>query len=92
VDGNLLGAAPGSDMLCARQRRAPAVGGQADEILGHQRYGSAGAFLPGGVGRGVDDNLTDDSPPRVVRVASGNEKPRECFSDPHRSRLGAVAV
>jgi hypothetical protein len=48
------------------QRCAPAVAGEADEILGDQPYGSPRAFLPRRIGRRVDDNLSDDPPAGVM--------------------------
>jgi hypothetical protein len=76
VRGDLFGSALGGDMLSTRELRAPAVPGQADEISGYQRHRAARAFPPRRVGRRVDDDLTDGSPTRVVRVATRNEKPR----------------
>lgn len=89
---DLFGATLGSDVLSARQRRAPGVARQADQILGHKRHGSPRAFLPRRVRRRVDDNLTDHSPPGVVGVAARNEKPRERLCHPERLGLRAVAV
>jgi hypothetical protein len=92
VNGDLLGAALGSDVLCARQRRASAVAGEGDEILGDEWYGAPRALLPRRVGRRVNDNLTDDPPARVMGVTAGDEKPRQRLGDPGRARLGAMAV
>jgi hypothetical protein len=87
VNGDLFGAALGGDMLSARQLRAPTVAGKADEILGYERYRASRALLPRRVGRRVHDDLADDSPTRVVRIATRNEKPCECLRDAQRSRL-----
>ena len=89
---DLFGAPLGSDVLSARQRRAPAVAREADQILSHERHGSPRAFLPRRVRRRVDDNLTDDSPPGVVGVTARNEKPRERLCHPQRFGLRPVAV
>jgi hypothetical protein len=92
VNGDLFGTALSGNMLSARQLRAPTLASKADEVLGHQRYRAPRAFLPWRVGRRVDDDLTHDSPPRVVRIATRNEKPRERLRHPHRPWLGSVAV
>jgi hypothetical protein len=92
VSGDLFGAALGGDMLSTHQLRAPTVAGKADEIFGDQRYRAPCALLPRRVGRRVDDDLTDDSPTRVVRIATRNEKPCQRLRHTQRSRLGPVAV
>ena len=92
VDGDLFGAAPGSDVLGADQRRAATLAREADQVFGHQWYGAPRAFLPRCVGGRVDDNLPDHSPTRVVRIAARDEKPRQCLCQPQRSWLAAVAV
>lgn len=92
MHGDLLGAPLGGDVLGARQRRAPAVAGEADEVLGDQPHGSPRAFLPRRIRRRVDDNLTDDAPSGVVGVTTGHEKPGERLGDSRRPGLGAVAV
>ena len=51
--------------------------GECDEILGDHRHRASRTLLPRRIGRRVDDNLTDDSPTSVMRVATRNEKPRE---------------
>jgi hypothetical protein len=92
MNGDLLSPALGGDMLSAHQLRASAVASKADEVLGHKRHGTARALFPGRVGRRVDDDLTDDSPARVVGIATRDEKPRERLCDAQRSRLGPVAI
>jgi hypothetical protein len=92
VNGDLLGAALGSDVLCACQRRASAVAGEGDEVLGDEWYGAPRALLPRRVGRRVDDNLTDDTPARMMGVTAGDEKPRQRLGDPGGARLGSMAV
>lgn len=90
--GDLFGPALGSDVLGARQRRAPAVARKADQVLGDDPHGSPRAFLPRRIGRRVDDNLTHHSPAGVVRVTAGHQKSRQRLGDPRRPRLGAMAV
>jgi hypothetical protein len=92
VNSDLLGATLGGDMLSARQRCPPTVTGKADEIPGYQRYGAPRALLPRGVSRRVDDNLTDDSPTSVMRIATRNEKARQRLGHPQGSRTRSVAV
>jgi hypothetical protein len=77
VNSNLFGATLGGDVLSAHQRRSPLGAGKVDEILGYERYRAPRAPLPRGVGRRVDDNLPNDSPAGVVRIAAGDEKPCE---------------
>jgi hypothetical protein len=87
VHSDLFGTTLGGDVLSARQWRAPTVAGQADEILGDQRYRAARAPLPRGVGRRVDDNLPDGPPTGVVGIATRNEKPRQSLGYPDGSRI-----
>lgn len=92
VNGDLLGAALGSDVLRARQWRPPVIAGEADEVLGNQGHSASRAFLPRRVGRRVDDNLTDGSPAGMARVTATDKEPRERLCDRHGSRLRSVAV
>jgi hypothetical protein len=92
VDGDLLGAALGRDVLCAREWGAPGVTRAADEVLGDQRDGPSGTFLPGRVGLGVDDHLTHDPPTGVARVTAGDEKPRQRLCHFDRVGLGPMTV
>ena len=82
MNGDLFGAALGGDMLSAHQLHAPTVARDADEVLGYKRHGAARALFPRCARRRVDDDLTDDSPTRVVRIAARNEKPRERLCHP----------
>ncbi len=75
VNGDLLGAALGGDVLSARQWRPATVAGKPEEIFRHQRYRAPRAPLPWRVSRRIDDNLTHDSPTSVVRIAARNEEP-----------------
>jgi hypothetical protein len=92
VDRDLFGAALGGDVLSAGQLRAAAVACKADQVLCYQRHRSPRALLPRRVGRRVDDDLTDDPPARVVRIAARYKKPCERLRHPQRSWLGPVAV
>ena len=87
VNSDLLGAPLGGNVLSTRQRRAPSVTREADEILGDQRDRTPRAPLPRGVGRRVDDNLPDNSPPRVVRIATRDEKPCQGLGHPDGPRI-----
>jgi hypothetical protein len=87
VNGDLFGAALGGDVLSAHQRRAPTVTRKADQVLGYQRHGAARALLPRCLGRRVDDDLPDDSPSRMVRIAACDQKARERLCHPESSRL-----
>jgi hypothetical protein len=92
VNRDLLGAPLGGDVLGAGQLRPAAVAGECDQILGDHRYRASRTLLPGRIGRRVDDNLTDDSPTSVVRVAPGNKKPRERVGHSIRPGLGCMDV
>ena len=92
MTGDLLGAALGGDVLGANQRRTPPFAGQTEQVIGDEWHCPPCAFLPWRIGRRVDDDLTDDPPARVVRVAAGHEKPRQSLGYAQRSGLGTVAV
>jgi hypothetical protein len=76
VKSDLFGAPLGGDVLGVGQLRAPTLAGECDEILGNHGYRASRTLLPRRVGRRVDDNLTDDAPTSVMRVATRNEKAR----------------
>jgi hypothetical protein len=92
VHSDLFGAPLGGDVLGAGQLRPSTVASEGDEILGNHRNRTSRALLPWRVGRRVDDNLTDDSPTSVMRVATRNKKPRERIGDAIGSGLGGVDV
>jgi hypothetical protein len=92
VAGDLLGPSLRGDVLSASERRAAALLGQAQQVVGDERYGPSGAFLPRRVGGRVDHDLADDSPARVMRVAAGDEKARQRLGDASRSGFGGVVV
>ncbi len=66
VSGDLLGPALCGDVLGASQRRASALSGQVQQVLGDQRDRAPCALLPWGVGRRLDDHLAHHAPARVV--------------------------
>ncbi len=92
MNGDLLSAALGGDMLGACQRGPATVAGKPQEILRYQRYRAPRAPLPRRVSRRIDDDLTHDSPTGMVRIAAHNEEPGERLGYPHRSGLGPVTV
>lgn len=92
VNGDLLGAALCCDVLGTREWRTTTVARKSDQIFCDQRHRAARTLLPRRVSRRVDDDLTDNSPTRVMRIAAGNEEPRERLRHPQCVRLGPVAV
>jgi hypothetical protein len=90
--GDLLGAAAGGEVLGAVQRRAPFLGREVQEILGHLGHRAPRALLPRRVGRGVNDDLTHDAPARVMGLAASDEEARERFGEDGRVRLGASRI
>jgi hypothetical protein len=92
VRSDLFGAPLCGDVLGVRQLRPPTVAGECDEILGDHRHGASRTLLPRRIGRRVDDNLTDDSPTSVMRVAARDKKPRERVGHSFGSGLGCVDV
>lgn len=85
VDGDLLSAALGGDMLGAGQRCPATVGGKPEEIFRHERYRAPRAPLPRRVSRRIHDNLTHDSPTTMVRIAARNEEPGQRLGYAHSS-------
>ena len=89
---DLFGTTLSGYVLSARQLRSATIAREADQVLSHQRHRPPRAFLPRRVGRRVDNDLTHDSPPRMVRIAARDKKSRERLCHPVRAGLGAVAV
>lgn len=79
-------------MLGACQRRPATVAGKPEEIFRHQRYRAPRAPLPRRVSRRIDDDLTNDSPTRMVRIAARNQEPGQRLGYPYSSGLGPVTV
>ena len=92
VNGDLLGAALSGDMLGACQGCPATVAGKPEEILRNQRYRAPRAPLPWRISRGIDDNMTHDSPTCMVRIATRNEKPGQRVGYTESSGLGRVTV
>ena len=92
MNRDLLSASLGGDVLGLGQLRSPTVAGECDQILGHHRYRASRTLLPRRVRRRVDDNLPDNPPTSVMRVASRNQKPRERVGHSIGPGLGCVDV
>jgi hypothetical protein len=92
VTGDLFGTTLSGYMLSARQLCSTTVARETDQVLSYQRHRPPRAFLPWGVGRRVHNDLTHDSPARMVRIAARDEKSRERLCHPVRAGLGPVAV
>jgi hypothetical protein len=88
----LLGAAPGSDVLGPVQRRAPLGLREPQQVLGDQRDRAPRALLPGRVGGGLDDDLAHDAPARMMRFAAGDQEAGERLRQDRRVGLCAVGV
>jgi hypothetical protein len=92
VNGDLLGAALGGDMLSAHQRRPATVTGKPDKIVRYQGDRAPRAPLPRRISRGINDNLPDHSPTGMARIATRNEKPRQRVGHQRSFGLGSVIV
>ena len=92
MNSDLFGAPLGGDVLGVGQLGPPTVAGERDQIFGDHRYRASGALLPWRIGCRIDDNLTDDPPTSVMRVATRNKKPRERIGQSRGSGLGCVDV
>ncbi len=92
VNGDLLGATLGSDMLSTHQRGSAAVPGKPDQILRNQRYRTPRTFLPGSVTRRIDDRLTNDPPSSMVRITTRNQKACERLRHLESFRLCPMTI
>jgi hypothetical protein len=92
VDRDALGAALGGDVLHLVQAGVPALRAEAQQVLGDVGDRPPRALLPRGVGRRVDDDLADDPPAGVARLAARDEELRDGVGDDLRPGLGAVLV
>jgi hypothetical protein len=81
VGRDLFGSALSGDVLGVRQLRPPGASCEGDQIVGDHRYSASRALLPWRVGCRIDDDLADDSPAGVVRIASRDQKPGKCVGD-----------
>ena len=88
----LFGTTLSGYMLSASQLRSAAVACEADQVISHQRHRPPRAFLPRGVGRRVHNDLTHDSPARMMRIAARDKKSRERLCHLVRPGSGRVAV
>jgi hypothetical protein len=89
---DLLGTALRRDVLRSYELSSTALAGKTEQVLSHDPYRAAGAFLPRSMGCGVHDDLANDSPAIVVRIAARHQKSSECLGNPHRLWLGRVTV
>jgi hypothetical protein len=92
MPGDLLDPAPCRDVLSARKRSTPRDLSEIDQVLRDQWHSTPRALLPRSVRGRIDDNLTEDSPTGVVRIAPRDEKPAERLGHPLRFRLSPMAV
>jgi hypothetical protein len=92
VRGNLLGSALSGDVLCTRQLSPPGRSSERNQIVGDHRHSASRALLPRSIGSRINDHLADDPPAGVVRIATGDEKPREGLGDLLGVGLGSVDV
>jgi hypothetical protein len=79
-------------MLGMSQLGSPGGSSKGDEIVGDHRYSASRALLPWSVCGRIDDDLPDDSPSGVMRVAACDQKPRERIGDPLGLRIGRVKI
>jgi hypothetical protein len=70
----------------------PAVTGKGYEILSHDRDRAPCALFPRRIRGGVHHDLPNDAPTRVVRIAAGNQKPRQSVGDALGFRFGGMYV
>jgi hypothetical protein len=77
VGRDLFGSPLRGDVLGMSQLGPSGGSGQGYQIVGDYRHGSPGAFLPWRVCGGIDDDLADNPPAGVMRVATCDQKPCE---------------
>jgi hypothetical protein len=92
VGRDLLGAALCGRVLDADEAGVPVLGRDPQEVLADGRDRAPGALLPRRVGRGVHDDLADDAPARVARLAARDEESRQRVGEDDAVRLRAVGV
>lgn len=81
VGGDLFGSPLSGDVLGVTELRPSGGSSEGDEIVSDHRYSSSRAFLPRRVCGGLDDDLADDAPARVMRIATCDQKPCERVRD-----------
>jgi hypothetical protein len=92
MGSDLLDPPLGGDVLSMSQLHPPWVACKRHEITGNDRYRAPRALLPWRIGGRVHDDLTDDSPARVVRITPRDEKPSQRIRHALGSRIGRVPV
>jgi hypothetical protein len=92
MGSDLLDPPLSGDVLGMRQLRPPGVACKRHQVTGNDRYRASRALLPWRVGSRVHNDLTDDPPTRVVRIAPRDEKPRERVGHTLGPGVGRVAV
>ena len=90
--GDLFGSPLGGDVLGVRQLGPPGGFSKGDEIVGDHRYSASRTLLPRRVRGRIDDDLADDSPASVMRIATCDKKPREGLCDLFGIGLGPVDI
>jgi len=92
MPGDLLCAALRGGVLDANEACVPVLGRDAQQILADGRDRAPRALLPWRVRRGVHDDLAEDSPARVPRLAASHEEPSQRVRDDGTLGLRAVGV
>src|ERR1700731_3906789 len=92
MPGDLLGPALRGDVLRSNELRATTPARKAQQVFGYHRYRPAGTLLPRRIGCRVDDNLTNDAPTIVVRVAPRDEKSSKRLGNLDCLGLGRVTI
>jgi hypothetical protein len=89
---DLLGSPLSRDVLYVRQLGPPGRSSQDDEIFGDQRDSASRTFLPWRVRGRIDNDLPDDSPPGVMRIATCDQEPGERVGDRLDVSIGRVEI
>ena len=92
MGGDLFGSPLSGDVLGVRQLGPPGGSSKGDEIVGDHRYSSSRTLLPRRVRGRIDDDLADDPPASVMRIATCDQKPRERVGDPLGLGVGCVDI
>jgi hypothetical protein len=92
VHRDLFDPTPRRDVLSAGERGAPRGLRKADQVFRYQWHGTSRTLLPRSIGSRIDDDLTEHSPTRMVRVAARDEEPAERLGDPLCIRLRSVTI
>src|SRR4051794_16466887 len=92
IGGELFSATLRGGVLDAHQTRVPVFGRDPQQVLADGGDRAPCALLPRRIGRGLHDDLADDSPARVARFAARNEKPSQRVREDRAVRLRAVGI